>query len=311
MSAVTIPKGPIALAGLLHEPPAESTAAATATKTGQRLPAIIVVHPGGGVKEQTAGTYARRLAAAGFTTLCFDASHQGESGGDPRFLEDPAARVSDIWAVVDYLEKVVGGGSDAAGIAVVGICAGGGYAVAAAKADHRIRAVATVSMVNIGDSARLGWEGADDPSRHAETLRGAAAQISAENAGAQESAAPYVPSTPGPDTPADLAEASDYYLTARGQHPRALNRMLFKSFPRVLTFDAFHLADMYLTQPVLLVAGQRAGSLWHTERLSTLLSGRAKKVVVPDATHVDFYDKEPMISTAVQEIVAFMSKNLK
>ena len=193
---------------------------------------------------------------------------------------------------MDYLEKVVGGGSDAAGIAVVGICAGGGYAVAAAKADHRIRAVATVSMVNIGDSARLGWEGADDPSRHAETLRGAAAQISAENAGAQESAAPYVPSTPGPDTPADLAEASDYYLTARGQHPRALNRMLFKSFPRV-------------------VAGQRAGSLWHTERLSTLLSGRAKKVVVPDATHVDFYDKEPMISTAVQEIVAFMSKNLK
>lgn len=40
-------------------------------------PAIIVSHPAGGVKEQTAGTYARELSARGFITIAFDRSYQG------------------------------------------------------------------------------------------------------------------------------------------------------------------------------------------------------------------------------------------
>lgn len=39
---------------------------------------------------------------------------------------------------------------DADKIGVLGICAGGGYAVAAAKTDQRLKSVATLSMVNIG-----------------------------------------------------------------------------------------------------------------------------------------------------------------
>lgn len=80
-------------------------------------------HPGGGVKEQTASLYAKKLAQEGFTTVCFDASHQGESGGEPHFLEDPSQRVSDVWSVVDYLEHLDFVDPDK--IAVVGICAGG------------------------------------------------------------------------------------------------------------------------------------------------------------------------------------------
>jgi dienelactone hydrolase len=64
---------------------------------------------------------------------------------------------------------------DSEKIGILGICAGGGYAVAAAKGDHRLRADATISMVNIGGSARLGWDGDEDPSKQVEVLNAVAA----------------------------------------------------------------------------------------------------------------------------------------
>ena len=212
-------------------------------------------------------------------------------------------------AVVDYLEKHPS--VSPSQISVIGICAGGGYAVAAAKADHRLKAVATVSMVNIGDGARKGWYGDEDPTQHGATLDAVAQQISAENLGAEYATAPYVPAQPDQKTPYDLKEACEYYLTPRAQHPRAENKMLVRSTPFVMTFDAFLLAEIFLTQPVLLIAGEEAGSKWHSERLEKLLAGKAKTIYVPKGTHMDLYDKLEYVDPAVDEIASFMKANVK
>ncbi|BBU84065.1 hypothetical protein EIMP300_54650 [Escherichia coli] len=122
----------------------------------RQYPAIVVSHPGGGVKEQTAGTYAEKLAEKGFVTIAYDASYQGESGGEPRQLENPYIRTEDVSAVIDYLTTL--SYVDNTRIGAMGICAGAGYTANAAIQDRRIKAIGTVSAVNIGSMFRNGWE---------------------------------------------------------------------------------------------------------------------------------------------------------
>ncbi|MDF1887322.1 dienelactone hydrolase family protein, partial [Staphylococcus aureus] len=105
-------------------------------------------------KEQTAGMYAEKLAEFGYVTVVYDASHQGESEGPPRYLEDPFARTEDVRASVDYLTTLDFVDNDRIG--ALGVCAGGGYTVSAARTERRIKTLATVSMVDIGALFRKG-----------------------------------------------------------------------------------------------------------------------------------------------------------
>jgi uncharacterized protein len=301
MAAVTIPKGSFNLAGFLYKPAGASQA---------KYPALVIVHPGGGVKEQAASLYAKKFSDLGFVTLAFDASYQGESGGVPHFLEDPYARTTDVSAAVDFLQTQ--SDVDASKIGVFGVCAGGGYSIAASKSDYRIKAVSTASMVNIGDSFRRGWYGTDPAENQVDVLKFIAGAIEAEAQGREPKYLPYVPEKPDESTPYDLAQATDYYRTPRCQHPRSENKMSVRSVPLLASFDAFQFVELYLRQPALLIAGEKAGSLWHTTGLAERLKDNkdVKTLIVPDAAHMDFYDQPGPVDQAVKAAGDFFKEHL-
>ena len=102
-----------------------------------------------------AGLYAQRLAEQGYITITADAAYQGGSGGAPRNVDKPANRIEDIYAMGDFIAQYTG--VDTAQLGLLGICGGGGYALKAAQADKRFKAIATVSMFNSGVVRRNGF----------------------------------------------------------------------------------------------------------------------------------------------------------
>lgn len=273
----------------------------------KKYPVIITVHPGGGVKEQTSGLYAQKLAERGYVALAFDASHQGESEGLPRFLEDPIQRVEDIRSAVDYVStlKFV----DAEKIGLIGICAGGGYSISAAQTEHRIKAIAVASPVSTGN--KKGWDGKTPISESITTLEAVAKQRTAEANGAKPIYINYVPEKPDGNTPNDLVEAYDYYRTPRAQHPNSTNLFLFTSLDKMMAFDAYANIETLLTQPILIIVGSNAGSRWQGEEVYKRVTSSKELKIIQDATHMDLYDIPKYVNQVSDNMTSFFGKNLK
>ena len=299
MQSIEFDNDGIAMAGNIYLPPDFDDS--------RSYPTIVSVHPGGGVKEQTAGVYAQRLAEQGFVTLAFDASYQGASGGLPRFFDNPMNRVGDIYSAVDHLNTL--SYVDDNRIGILGICAGGGATIKAATTDRRFKAVATVSGVDVGAATRQGWEGKATTADQLATLETVAKQRSDEAAGAEPGYGPYVPAVGDTSAPNDLQEAADYYLTPRGMHPNAPNKMLLTSVSYQVSFTGYDLVGTLLTQPLLIVAGTKAGSLWHSEDLHARAAGPKELVLIDGATHMDLYDGDGL-NTAMESLAPFYKSNL-
>lgn len=218
----------------------------------KKYPALVGIHPAGGVKEQTIGLYARRLAAHGFVVVVYDSSYQGASGGEPRLLEDPTTRVEDARCAADFLTTLPY--VDTQRMGVFGICAGGGYALAAAQTERRFKAVAGVSPTPMGEAARSIFGRPIPAAELIKTLEASAGQRTAEARGAKPVYAPFVPERfedIDENTPVMLREAYDYYRTPRGQHPNSKGRFLMTSLDKMLAFSTFNLIPDLLTQPLL------------------------------------------------------------
>ena len=268
--------------------------------------AIVVSHPGGGVKEQTAGTYARRLAEAGYVTLAFDAAYQGQSGGEPRNIDDPHLRVEDISYAIDYLLTLPF--VDEKRIGALGICAGGGATMQASCLDRRIKAVAGISIFDVGGATRdMGKD------KVLEFLEKVSVQKTAEAHGDPLLLTPIIPDTKAelpPDAPTYLVQAVDYYRTPRAWHPRSRNRAVFSLLDRSVNFFPFQLMGTLLTQPLLIISGDQSDTIKYSQEAYDAACGPKELYLVKGAGHVDMYDKEPYVSEAVVKMAEFFNQNL-
>jgi uncharacterized protein len=302
---VSYPHGQHHLVGNLFLPPGIDKA--------KRNPAIVVTHPFGSVKEQSAGLYARKLAEQGFIALAYDASHYGESGGEPRLYEVPGDRVEDIRCGVDYLS--IHGQVDENRIGALGICAGGGYTVNAAQTEYRIKAVATVSAFDVGSARREGGpRGLITYDQRVQRLEEIGAQRTREARGEPLRLINFVPTSVAeitPATPQLYREGYDYYCTPRAQHPNAPGKYVFTSLGLQMAFFPFEQVETISPRPLLMIAGSKADTLYFSEEAVAKAKTPKELFVIPGATHIDLYDKPQFVTPAVAKLTNFFGEVLK
>ncbi len=279
--------------------------------SNKKYPAIIVVHPAGGVKERVAGLYAQNLAKNGFVTLAFDASYQGVSGGEPRFLENPASRVEDVRSAVDYLTTL--SFVDVDNIGVLGICAGGGYAFNAAQTEMRIKAVVTVSAFDLGRARRQGLGDSMTLDERLAKLKQAAQQRTKEADGESVKYSGYVPNSYDEipeNAPAMYRQGYEYYRVSKAKHPRSQNKYIFSNYARQAAFSAFDRPELLSSRLVLFIVEEKAESAYFSKEAYDKLSGEKEYVIIPNVTHVEMYYVPEYVDAAVEKLTQFYAKNL-
>ncbi len=279
--------------------------------SGAKSPAIIVGHPMGAVKEQSANLYATKMAEQGFVTLSLDLSFWGESAGTPRNAVLPDLYVEDFSAAVDYLGTRPN--VDRERIGVIGICGSGSFAIAAAKIDPRLKAIATVSMYDMGAANRNGLKQGVTLEQRRQVLLQAANQRYVEFQGGETL---YTSGSPLKLTGNPIGdEFFDFYRTPRGQVTPAGASAQTTTMPtltsnvKFMNFYPFNDIETISPRPLLLITGANAHSREFSEDAYQRAAEPKELLVIPGAGHVDLYDRVNLIP--FDRLTTFFKGNLK
>ncbi|MEQ8472844.1 MAG: alpha/beta hydrolase [Marinoscillum sp.] len=275
------------------------------------LPALAISGPFGAVKEQSSGLYANQMAERGFVAIAFDPSYTGESGGEPRNVASPDINTEDFSAAVDFLG--LQDNIDRNKIGIIGICGFAGFALNATAVDKRVKAVATTSMYDMSRVNAKGYYDATTPEQRTKILE----QLSLQRWEDSENGKPAPSSNNLPEKltgnePPFVAEYHNYYKTPRGFHPRSINSNSSWTATTPLSFMNMPLLT-YIKEisprPMLLIAGENAHSLYFSEDAFKAASEPKELMIIPDAVHVDLYDKVDVIP--FEKLEAFFDEHLK
>lgn len=281
-------------------------------KPGEKRSAVIVGHPMGAVKEQSADLYATKLAEQGFVTLSIDLSFWGDSDGEPRNAVLPDVYAEDFSAAVDFLgtREFV----DRERIGAVGICGSGSFAISAAKIDPRLKAIATVSMYDMGTAKRNGLKNAVTPEQRKQALIEAAEQRYVEFLGGETRyTGGTVHELTEQSTPIER-EFYEFYRTPRGEYtprgatPRTTTHPTLTSEVKFMNFYPFDDIETISPRALLFIAGENAHSREFSEDACRRAAEPKEFYIVPGAGHVDLYDRTDVIPFG--KLTAFFQEQL-
>lgn len=276
----------------------------------KKYPTVVVAHPNGGVKEQVAGLYAQRLAEHGYITITADAAYQGASGGMPRSVDKPANRIEDIHGMADYISQYPG--VDTARIGLLGICGGGGYSLKAAQTDKRFKALATLSMFDSGRVRRNGYQ--DSQIATIQDRLKLASEARAKEAATGDvsySGDANLTDAQIAKLPFELYRQGYAYYWKTHAHPNSTFRYTTSSLLDLMRFDAQSNMDL-INQPLLMMAGTKADSLYMTESAYKLATGTQNKelFLIDGATHIETYWVPRYVEQAMNKLDTFFDKNI-
>ena len=274
--------------------------------------AIIVGHPMGAFKEQSANLYATKMAEKGFVTLSLDLSFWGESEGEPRNSVAPDIYADDFSAAVDYLGTQVF--VDRERIGVLGICGSGSFVISAAKIDPRMKAIATVSMYDMGAVSRNALNHSMTLEQRKNITADAVQQRYAEFTGSEPKLTGGTVDQLTKDSNPIEREFYDFYRTSRGEYTpkgssaKQTTHPTLASNTKFINFYPFNDIETISPRPMLFIAGENAHSIEFSQDAYKLAGQPKELVIVPGAGHVDLYDRVNLIPW--DKLESFFKKNL-
>lgn len=275
--------------------------------------AIIVGHPMGAVKEQSADLYAVKMAERGFVTMSVDLAFWGGSDGQPRNAVAPELYAETFNAAVDYLGT--GPFADREKIGAIGICGSGSFAISAAKIDPRLKAVATISMYDMGAANRNGLNHSLTLAQRKQIIADAAEQRYVEfQGGATKYTSGTVHEITEKSNPIER-EFYDFYRTPRGEFTPAGSSPLLTTHPtlssntKFMNFYPFNDIETISPRPLLFITGDQAHSKEFSEDAYKRAAEPKELYYVAGAGHVDLYDRVELIP--FDKLESFFKANLK
>jgi len=275
----------------------------------KKYSAIIVGHPMGATKEQSANLYAQKMADQGYVTLSFDLSFWGDSEGQPRNSVSPDIYADDFSAAVDYLDTLPY--IDKENIGVIGICGSGSFAISEAKIDSRLKAVATVSMYDMGSATRDALHHSQTLEQRKQMVEAASKQRDVEYTGGKRIYVSGTPDTAAEATNPIAKEFYDFYRTSRGSYGDIKNHTTHPTMTsgvKFLNFYPFNDIETISPRPLLFIAGSVAHSLEFSEDAYRKAAEPKELYIIPNAGHVDLYDRTDLIPFA--KLTLFFNKYL-
>ena len=247
--------------------------------------AIIVGHPMGAVKEQSADLYAVA----------------------------PELYAETFSAAVDYLGT--GPFADREKIGAIGICGSGSFAISAAKIDPRLKAVATISMYDMGAANRNGLNHSLTLAQRKQIIADAAEQRYVEfQGGATKYTSGTVHEITEKSNPIER-EFYDFYRTPRGEFTPAGSSPLLTTHPtlssntKFMNFYPFNDIETISPRPLLFITGDQAHSKEFSEDAYKRAAEPKELYYVAGAGHVDLYDRVELIP--FDKLESFFKANLK